>query len=490
MNRRPQFLSKSKLMSARQCPKRLYLEIHRPDLVRFSAAAEFAFAVGDSVGEVARDIYGSADSELIPYAGGLGHALRKSRRLISEGPRFPIFEATLQHDGVLVRIDALLPYRDRWQIVEVKASTTTKEDHLYDCAIQCWVFRGLGYPLQECALAHVDNRFVYEGSGDYNGLLIEEDITEEVDRMADLVPAWVSDARKVARGREPDIDVGTQCFSPHECPFVSHCWPMDTEFPLLNLGGGVRKDKLAALVADGVSDVRDIPAQDLNDRQRRIQKVCRDGKAELLPAAADFVASLEFPRYYLDFETIMPAVPVFAGTRPYETLPVQWSCHYEADRDSLDHAEFLDLSGDPPMRRLAESLIRALGHSGPVLTYSPYEERMINGLIERFPDLAEALRGILKRLTDLLPIVRENYYHPAMQGSWSIKAVLPTIGSDLDYKKLEEIQDGTQASAAYLEAINPATPAPRKAELKKRLLDYCRQDTLAMVHVLRFLATA
>ena len=192
MKRRPQFLSKSKLMSARQCPKRLHLEIHRPDLLHFSRGTETAFAAGHSVGEVAHDIYGSPDAVVVPFDGGLGHALKKTRRLIGEGPKFPIFEATLQHDGVLVRIDALLPYRDRWQIVEVKASTAIKEEHLFDCAIQCWVFRGVGYELQECALAHVDNSYVYDGAGDYNGLLIEEDITEDVDRLADLCLLYTS----------------------------------------------------------------------------------------------------------------------------------------------------------------------------------------------------------------------------------------------------------------------------------------------------------
>ena len=477
-------------MSARQCSKRLYLELQRPDLLVYSSATKAAFATGHRVGDLARAIYGGPDAIHIPYEGGLTDALKKSRRLVDDGVLVPVFEATFQFDGVLVRVDALLPYGDGWQIIEVKASTSVKEEHVYDCAIQNWVFRGLGNDLREFSLAHVDNSFVYDGSGDYSGLLKEEDLTEEVNALADSVPEWIATAREAASGSEPEIDVGRQCFNPYECPFIDYCWPMDSDYPVLQLGGGARKEKLAEFVVAGIEDLRDIPTDQLSDRQQRIQRISSSGDAELLAGAADFVAALAYPRYYLDFETINPAIPVFSGTRPYEMLPVQWSCHYESEPGSLEHAEFLDLTGDPPMRPLAESLIRVLGGDGPVLTYSSYEQRVINTLIDRYPDLAGPLQAIRSRLTDMLPVVRENYYHPEMRGSWSIKAVLPTISSDLDYSKLEGIQDGTQASEGYLEAIDGSTSEQRLAQLKQQLLAYCRHDTRAMVELLQFLASA
>ncbi len=153
----------------------------------------------------------------------------------------------------------------------------------------------------------------------------------------------------------------------------------------------------------------------------------------------------------------------------------------------MEHAEFLDLTGDPPMRRLAESLIRALGTEGPVLMYTPYEKRMIRELGERFPDLEPALTAIVDRLVDLAPVTREYYYHPEMHGSWSLKAILPTIAADMQYSKLEGIQEGMAASEGYLEAIDPATSPERKAELKEQLLRYCEFDTQAMVRLVQFL---
>lgn len=479
------FLSKSKLMSARQCLKRLHLEIHRPELKVISRSTEAAFETGHKVGDVARDLYGTEGAVFIPYEGGLGHALKKTARLVKAGPKFPIFEATFQFDGVLVRVDALIPDAGAWKIVEVKASTAVKEEHLFDCAVQSWVFQRNGYQQTGIVVAHVDSSFVYQGTGDYRGLLLEKDMAEGVSKLLPVVPDWVQKARDAATGAEPAVPVGRHCFAPYECPFVSYCWPSETVHPVQDLGGS--KGKLAEFIAEGFLDLREVPASRLTEKQRRIQSVTASGRPAVSDAASRFVRDLPYPRYFLDFETVMPAVPVWAGTRPYETLPFQWSCHYEATPGKLEHCEFVDLSGEPPMRRLAESLIRALGREGPVLTYTDYEKRIIEGLADRFPDLQRPLLDVVDRLFDLARPTRQYYYHPDMHGSWSLKSVLPTIAADMHYSQLEGIQEGTAASAGYFEAIAADTSADRKAELEAQLLRYCRFDTGAMVRLLRFL---
>jgi len=478
-------LSKSKLMSARQCLKRLHLEVNRRELIEFSAQTEAAFRIGNAVGDIAHSIYGQQDAVVIPYAGGLSHALRKTARLVDDGPSFPIFEATFQYGGVLIRVDALLPDGDAWRMVEVKASTSVKDEHVFDCAIQRWVFEGSGHQLTGISLAHVDNTFVYGGDGDYSGLLLESEQTEHTATLLPAVPEWIASAKRAAGPTEPEIGVGGHCFKPYECPFVAHCWPSGDGYPVQGLAGS--RARLGEWIAEGYTDIRDVPVAYLNEKQHRIQRVTQSGGPELLPGVREFVNSLAYPRYYLDFETIMPAVPIWAGTRPYETLPIQWSCHFEPEPGMVEHADFLDLTGDPPMRRLAESLIRALGNSGPVLMYTAYERTVINGLIARFPDLAEPLQAIVARLVDLHPPVQQFYYHPAMAGSWSLKAVLPTIAADMQYSELEGIQEGTAASEGYLEAIDPETPPQRKAELKEQLLRYCKFDTEAMVRLVQFL---
>jgi len=488
MNGRRAYLSKSKLMSARQCLKRLYLEVHRPELIVHSSQTEAAFRTGIAVGKIAQRIYATENSVVIPYAGGMGHALKKAARIIGESPQHVIFEATLQHGGVLVRVDALVPDGDAWRIVEVKASTSVKDEHVFDCAAQRWVFEGLGHKLSGISLAHVDNTFTYQGNGEFDGLLLESDQTETTGRLMPAVPAWIDRARQAAAGPQPEVQVGAHCFKPYECPFSGHCWPSGSDHPVQGLGGS--KARLGEWVATGYADIRDVPSDRLSEKQQRIQNVTSSGSAELLPGAHAFVESLLYPRYYLDFETIMSAVPIWPGTRPYEILPIQWSCHYEFAPGAVEHAEFLDLTGDPPMRRLAESLLRALGTAGPVLMYTGYERNVINRLAARFPDLELPLQAIVARLVDLHPPTQQFYYHPAMAGSWSLKAVLPTVSGDMKYSELEGIQEGTEASEGYLEAIDPATSPQRKAELKEQLLRYCRFDTEAMVQLVRFFSEA
>lgn len=495
-------LSKSRIMSSLQCLKRVHLEINRPGLARPSGATETAFALGQQVGDVAVRLYGGGAGHYVDYDdGSLVAALRQTHELMTSMFRAPIFEATLHHDGVLVREDVLLPVRadgmDSWRIVEVKASTRLKPVHLQDCAVQAWVHLGAGYPLAAVALAHVDNTFVYPGDGDYRGLLIEHDLTADVFRLLPAVPGWVERARAAVDGALPQVPVGQHCTDPYECPFLQVCWPVrgrdGVVYPVSGLGGG--RKKLGRWVLDGCRDIRDVPASDITaETQARIRRVTAAGVAELLPGARAFVEQLPYPRWYLDFETIGPAVPVWAGTRPYQALPFQWSCHIERAPAMppalLDHTEFLDLSGEPPMRALAEALIRALEDAGPVLMYTSYERGVIEGLAARYPDLAPPLQAIVERLVDLHPVTKANYYHPDMLGSWSIKAVLPTIAPDMDYAALEGIREGTEASAAYLEAIDPETAPERREELRRNLLRYCRHDTEAMVRLVHCFAAA
>lgn len=477
-------LSKSRVMSSLQCLRKLWLEVHRRDLEESSPSREAAFRTGHAVGDIAIELYGPG--EYIPYSGGsLDPAIGRTRVLMDGLFPEPIFEATLEHEDVLVREDVTLPDGDRWNVVEVKASTKLKDEHVQDCAIQAWVHQGAGYPLGRISLAHIDNGFSYAGGGDFTGLLVEEDLTDTVRESLPSVPEWVDRAKATVAGPEPRVAVGQHCFSPYDCPFFNHCWPTDTDYPLHGLAGS--KKKLGVLAADGYRDIRDVPPHKLDtETHLRIHRVTSEGEPEILPGAGEFMRGLPYPRYYLDFETVGPAIPVWEGTRPYETLPFQWSCHVEGEDGSLDHLEFLDLSGQPPMRACAERLISDLGTEGPVLVYTDYESRVIRGLAERFPDLADGLAALLERIVDLAPPVKESYYHPDMMGSWSLKAIQPTIAPDLDYSALNGVHEGTEASEACLEAINPETARERKEEIRRQLLEYCRYDTLAMVRLVKF----
>lgn len=491
MATRTPYLSKSRLISAWQCPKKLHLEKHFPELGELSRQTEALFEAGHRVGAVAQALYGGADS--VEVAFDFKTMLAETQALIDGGADVALFEASFRYEGVLVRVDVMLPDANGWRVIEVKSSTSVKDYYVLDCAIQNWVLRNSGIRVLSISLAHINNQFVYQGDGNFEGLLLEHDLTDEVRMLEPRVVELLAKARTAVSGPMPEVNVGAQCSSPFECQFIRHCWPSDTRYPISGLGGG--RAKLGKLVALGCRDILDVDENSLTSAtQERIFRITCKGEPEILDGARRILAALPYPRYYLDFETVGPAVPLWKGTRPFQAIPVQWSVHIE-EPGALRHEEFLDLSGAAPMRALAERMIEVLGDSGPVLVYTNYEQQVINNLIEMFEDLAEPLRGIVTRLFDLHPVIKDNYYHPDMLGSWSIKAVLPCIAPHLSYAALDGIQEGTAASEGFLEAIgmadNSAAPpsAARKAELREQLLRYCKFDTEAMLAIVRFFSS-
>ena len=481
----PKMLSKSRVLAARQCPKRLWLEVNRPELRIVTPDVQRRFDQGHRLNDVVHRLI--PEGHLIGDEVPLGDALKFTKRHLARFPEQPLFEATFSKHRVLVRADVFSHTDGAWRLTEVKSSTRVKPYHLDDCAVQTWVIREAGYPVAQTVLAHVDTDFVYRGDGDYNGLLKHVDVTEQIETLLTEVPDWVAEGLEALAGEEPDIAIGPQCTDPFQCAFLSHCSPPPPEYPvtlLPNQGRIVRE-----LLAEGIEDIRDIPAARLTKPlHERVRRATTTGEPYVASELADQLQDLPYPRCYLDFETTQFVIPLWADTHPYEQLPFQWSCHIEAADGELRHAAFLDTTGRPPMRRCAEQLLEALGQTGPILTYSPFERRVINDLKKRFPDLKAPLEALTERIVDLLPFVKAHYYHPAMRGSFSIKAVLPTVAPHLSYDGLGDVKDGTAAQAAFEEAISEDTEPSRRQEIERELLAYCALDTLAMVELVRFLS--
>lgn len=481
----PTMLSKSRVLAGKQCPKRLWLEVRRPERRTVSADLERRFKQGHRLNHIVHQLL--PEGHLIGPEVALDDALKLTRRHTAQHPDRPLFEATFNKHQVLVRADVYQQVDGDWHLTEVKSSTRLKPYHLTDCAIQTWVIREAGYSVEQTLLAHVDTKFTYAGDGNYAGLLKAIDVTEDVGALLPEVPDWVAQCLAALTGEEPAIDIGPQCTDPFACPFLDHCSPPLTAYPVADLPNGGRIVDL--LLAEGIDDVRDIPAGRLSKPlHERVRLATVTGEPFLDPVLTETLHALPYPRHYLDFETIQFVVPVWAGTHPYEQLPFQWSCHREQADGTLRHHEFLDTSGGPPMRACAQSLIAALGQTGPILSYSPFERTVINGLAARFPDLKGALHALTGRIVDLLPLVKAHYYHPDMHGSFSIKAVLPTVAPHLSYAGLGEVKDGIAAQAAFEEAIEADTEPERQHQLRRELLAYCALDTLAMVELVRFLS--
>ena len=488
-------LSKTRLLEFHQCPKRLWLQLHAPELREDSKGTTSGFVIGNQVGELARRLYDphGKGTLISVLEGGFERAFARTASLLSSSG--PIFEAGFTAGGATSFADVMLPVRKSgkraWRMVEVKSSASVKDYHRTDAAIQAYIARTSEVPLVSVSIAHVDSKWVYPGNDAYDGLLVEHDVTKEAFGRAEEIAKLIKDAHKTARRRkEPDIRTGAQCSAPYDCGFAAHCASQEpqAQYPVQWIPQ-VRTKALRAVVGQA-ADMRDIPDELLNPVQRRVKQSTLQDKAFLdAPLARQMLAPYRLPAYFLDFETIQFTVPVWKGTSPYQNIPFQFSVHRLKRTGKLERDGFLDLSGKDPSRDFADALIRACGESGPVFVYNAsFEKARIQELAARFPRFKPALLAIADRIVDLQPVAAACYYHPSQQGSWSIKNVLPAVAPDLSYGELEGVQDGSMAMDAYREAIAPTTTAARKAQLREQLDEYCALDTLAMVRLWQFFA--
>ena len=483
--------SKSKLLALRQCPKRLWLEVHQPELKEDSAETKASFQTGHQVGDLARQIYDPENVGVLIDVTKDGFQRAFERTVVLLQDQKPIFEAGFSAGGAFAFADVMLPVEDggksMWRMVEVKSSTSVRDYYRDDVAVQAFLAQSSGVALQSISLAHIDNSWVYPGNKDYRGLFKENDLTQEAFSRTDEVKGWIAQAQSIcASTTEPVIEISEHCDTPYTCGFFDYCnrETSKAEQPIYWLPRfpSAKVMKLAKL---GTIEMGAIPDDALNGKQLRVKThtLANTTYFDAVGAAAD-LASDSLSTYFLDFESINLAVPIWKGTRPFQKICFQFSLHALDDSGHLEHTEFLDLSGNDPSEPFAKALIAGCGTSGAIYVYgAAFESPRINELATRYPDLSQALQAINARVVDLLPIARERYYHPSQQGSWSIKRVLPAVVPELSYADLDGVQDGGMAMDAFKEAIHPSTEPQRKKQIERQLLDYCQLDTYAMVRL-------
>jgi hypothetical protein len=475
-------LTKTHILAGLQCEKHLHLALYHPEEAQPVTSA--AAVTGQVVERHARLEFPGA---VLVERGSPGtDPFQQTTQSMQDPAVGTLFEAAFRDDDASVFVDVLQRAEGRWDLVEIKAGTQVKDQHIDDVAIQVRVLERAGIDLNRIYLMHIDSAFDYRGDHDYAGLFVREDITDRVRRHLATIDADIERLRVVAGGLEPVRHVGSHCKKPWVCEFTAYCKARDAKYPV-SLLPNIRAQQVEQLLARGISDVREIPDNALDsETHQRIRRITVAGSEEQMPEAADTLNALAFPRYYLDFECVQFAVPVWAGTRPYDQLPFQWSCHIVGVGQPVAHHEFLDTTGSDPRRAFAEALLAVCGEAGPIIVYNQaFEKRIINELAATYADLSESLLALNGRIVDLLPIVRRSYYHPDMKGSWSIKSVLPCLAPELSYADLGAVQEGTQAQQAYFDLIGGELDADAAERLRQDLLDYCRLDTWAMVAIAR-----
>lgn len=485
----PPRLSKSKFLSGLQCHKRLYLEIRQPELATPpDPSTQAILAMGTEIGLLAQRCFPGG----VLVSSGFRQreaALAQTAALLADPGVPALFEGAFEYDGIVVRVDILVRMQDGegkspgWRLIEVKSSTRIKDVHLDDLAIQRYVLMGAGVPVRETCVMHIDTRYLYQGGEtDLQALFSLEDVSEMVAARQEKVPDRLPGMKAMLITSEPPvIEPDDRCHSPYECPFWAHCTRDKPPRWIYHLPG--TKQLVNQLARQGVTIIDEIPD---GTRLSPVQQRVKHNVEWVSPALEQVLRSVEYPVHHVDFETVMLAVPRFHATRPYQSIPVQWSNHIELESGEIQHLEFLHSDPTEPRKRWAETLIETLGEKGSIVVYSSYEEAMMRQVADAFPEFRKAFSVMMKRLWDLHPVIKEHYYHPAFGGSYSIKAVLPAVVPAMGYDDLL-IREGGQAASEYYRMIFVEEDWIEQSKIRDALLQYCARDTMAMLELRRAL---
>ena len=485
-----QHLTKSRYIAGLQCPRRLWLVVHEPAPYEDPAPGS-PVDIGQEIGTKAHLLFpGGVPITEEPWQHT--EAVVRTAALMDDARVPAIFEAAFEHDGTRIRVDVMerLAF-GAWGLREVKSSSGLKDHYLDDIALQAFVLRGAGITVSSIELLHVNTAYV-RGADDicWTDFFARLDVGDAVaQRLVDL-PAHLPGMRDcLAMTELPDVEPGSQCGTPYACEFHDRCTANkpDDWISYLPYLTPARANALKML---GVEAISAIPADfPLTWKQAIIRDATASGQPYVSPDLGRLLGGYGSPACYLDFEAMMPPIPLYEGTRPYQTIPFQWSLHAATEDGILHHREFLADGDSDPRRRFAETMIEALdAFEGPVIVYSAYEKTRLNELARKFPDLAASLNAIVLRLADLLPIVRGAVYLPEFWFSNSIKSVAPALSPGFGYDDLTGVADGLAASAAFLQLASGNLPGREEVEqLRVALLAYCHRDTMAMVEVHRAL---
>lgn len=477
-------LSKSRYLSGLQCLKRLYLEIHASELATPADPDRQAlFEMGTDVGALAR----------CRFPGGIlvkethrqtRAAVQRTAELIQDPAVPAIFEGAFIYRDTLVRVDVLQRLtEDTWRLIEVKATSKVKRIHLHDVTIQTFVLVGQGLSIAESCLMHLNTRYLYQGGElDLNQLFTMADITDTVrDRQSQVNGKLEVMRQALDEPLPPDIEPSGHCHTPYECPFWDHCTKDKPSRWIFHLPG--RNQNFTELTARGIQTIDEIPTDiHLTVLQQRIKDNVEWISSELL----SILRSVTYPVHHLDFETYMPAIPVYSNTRPYGPIPIQWSNHIEYEDGTVRHETYLCQDDRDPRAEVARGVLDSLGKEGSICVYSDYERHLLGVLGNVFPSLKPDFSRVINRLWDLLFIIQNYYYHPGFQGSFSIKSVLPALAPHLAYDDLE-IRHGALASVIYRKMIFEESDLVERLRLSQDLHDYCARDTQGMLELRRIL---
>lgn len=459
-----------------------YLDRQRSDGAP-DAATKWRFYEGNRVGELARTTLGEGRMLAPPFSIA---ALDDSAAAIAEGNEV-LFEASMSAAGMVARADALLPCSDGWKLVEVKSAKipengVPKADYLDDVAYTLCVAQMAGVPVARVSLMLLSREY---SRGASTPLFAEMDVTAaSMARAAELRSKAPALVEAISGDASPTPLLNMACKG---CEYFSTtCVGEGVDDSILRIPR-ISATKLAELLP--CERIGEIPSSaSLTQKQQFAVDIIKSRGVWRDPAVLSELRSVRWPAFYLDFETVMPALPWFDGDRAYTTFPNQYSVHICSSPGAIQsHAEYLAPLDVDWRRQLTEQLLDLIDGEGSIVVYSSYEQTQLSAMAKRFPDLADRISQVLERLLDLERVFMNGYVHHSFAGASSIKKVLPVLVPDLSYETMA-IGNGSDAAAVFSLMREGVIPAEEHDAKREELLAYCALDTLAMVRLHEALA--
>ena len=483
-------LSKSLYTKGIQCPKALWLKKYKPSVLTSpDEQAQAIFDTGNIVGDFACQLF--PHGKEVPYSKNYDEMIVTTKQWLDEKVE-NIYEATFNFSGILIMVDILTIENDEVSIYEVKSSTEVKDIYLHDVSIQYYVLKNLGFKIKSANVIHINNEYIRGDELDINNLFKIVDISDEIISMQSNIPNILKEFERYLNDKEnePNIDIGKHCNSPYVCDAKNYCWKVQRQIPdysifnIFNLGS----KKQIELYNQGIINIDNVP-HDFDMTSNQAQAV-ENYKSKItyidIKKIKSFLQNLTYPIYHLDFETYQQAIPLYKGLKPFEQIPFQYSLHIEYEDGTLEHKEFLAQDGVDSRYKLVLKLCNDIPNDVTVLAYNmSFEKGVIDRLANSFPAFEKHLLAINENMQDLMiPFQKKWYVTPSMNGSYSIKYVLPALVPEFEkaYKELDGVQNGSQAMNAF--ARLGSLDKKEKQKMRNSLLEYCKLDTLAMVKIL------
>jgi predicted RecB family nuclease len=473
-------ISKQVFLNAVACPSLGWLlrsgqEVEGLSYESLSLAEQFRMEQGAEIGRRARTLYPEG---VLVQARSFAKSVEQTLALMRDKKTSVLFEAAFQVGEYVAKADILKRKGNNWHLIEVKSDTNDKPELLDDLAYTSMVITKAGLNIDKASLFLISKDYRL-GMNDKE-LFTEVDHTDDCSERTELLGGYWDQIEKVtAAPTMPEPDLQLIC---KKCPLFYECLGKGIENHVLELPR-LSEKRFSGLKEIGVYCVEDIPDDfELTDHQAMVRNCVLNDSPWVSEELKNELDLIKWPAFYLDFETTMTAIPLYTDVAPYTQLVTQYSIHKCTKPGVVQtHKSYLCDHSRDDRRRLAEQLITDLEKTGSIITYSSFEKTTVNNLVRIYPDLTDKLGALVDRVVDLEAIIRKNFYHPEFHGSTSVKVTLPVLVPGMSYDDFE-IAEGDSASAAFAYlAMGKYKSKKEVEEVRANLLEYCAQDTLAMV---------